>query len=482
MCRKTMVIAACICVVLSGTAFSRSLSIKDAVGVALESSPEIAAANQDADAIRGKIDEVKGAGKLTLGLDMSYVHLDEAPSLSVDLGPSLKPALLGIMQSVPSYIQVPNPASPGSYVTIANPYKTPVTTALSAADFSLSYPLSKQDMRRFTLNLQKPLFTGGRVKYGVKQVKSAYEALDLRAESKRREVALSAVRSYLGAVLAARVADVMEEAYKTVGEHVKQAQSLFDEGLIPKYELMRAQTELANQDRRRIDAHNQADLAMAFFQDTIGIPDEEPPALTTELSGAEQGPASYEEAAQKALEASTDMKALEAKDRLYSAGIKSAKSDRMPAVAFAASADMRDEDLSILTPEAYYAIVAKMPILDGGVSHAKVRQQIAQRERNRTDMTRLHNGIRLETRKNYLDLMSATKALEAADKAVELATESRRLAMRRFEVGEGTSMEVTDAVLALSIAETNREQARYQYDLAYYSLRKSMGLLIEDMK
>ena len=102
------------------------------------------------------------------------------------------------------------------------------------------------------------------------------------------------------------------------------------------------------------------------------------------------------------------------------------------------------------------------------------------RNSNRTDIRRLHNGIRLEVRKNYLDLMSAKKALEASDKAVELATESRRLAERRFEVGEGTSMEVTDSILALSIAETNREQARYQYDIAFYGLKKSMGQILSE--
>jgi len=478
--RKILVLTACLCIVFAGVAQAKQLSLKDAVNTALVSSPEIAAADQDADAIRAKINEARAGGRLTLGLDMNYLHLAEAPTLNVDIGNMLKPAFLGVLNAVPSYIQVPNPASPGTYVTIPNPYKAPTAAALSNASYALSYPLSKQDMRRFTLNLQKPLFTGGRVKYGVAQLRNAYVALDERAKSKQREVALSAVKAYLGAVLAKRVEIVSEEAFQTVSQHVKQAESLYKQGLIPKYELMRAQTELANQDRRSLDAKNQANLALAFFQDVIGTPDEEPPTLTTELDGSKEMKLEYEQAAATALEASTDMKALQARDRIYANGIKSAKSERLPVVAFVASADLRDEDLSILTPESYFGIFAKLPIIDGGVSHAKVTQQIAQRERNKTDITRLRNGIKLEMRKNYLDLMSAKKALEAADKAVELATESRRLAVRRFEVGEGTSIEVTDAILALSIAETNREQARYQYDSAYYSLKKALGQIVEE--
>jgi outer membrane protein len=414
---------------------------------------------------------------------MDYVHLNAPINLSVDLGSELKPAFLGIMNAVPSYITVPVPAAPaGTYTTIANPYKAPTIAALSAASYELDYPVSKQDVRRFTLHLQKPLYTGGRVKNGVSQVKNAYAALDERSESKRREVALTTVKAYLGAVLAHRAAVVSQEAYETVSQHVKQAESLFKQGLIPRYELMRAQTELANQDRRLLDSQNQANPALAFLIDAIGPPDAETPTLTTSLDGTGEMPLDYEKAASIALDSNTDMKALQYRDRFFAAAVRSAKSERFPVVALFASADMRDEDLSILDPKSYVGVMAKLPILDGGVTHAKVTQQIAQKERNKTDMTRLRNGIKLEVRKNYLDLMSGKKALEAADKAVELATESRRLAVRRFEVGEGTSMEVTDAVLALSIAETNREQARYQYDLAYYSLKKALGQLIDEFQ
>jgi len=473
--RIQLVIATCVFIVISGVAKAGPLSLQDAVGTALVSSPEIAASDEDAAAVRARIGEARAGGRLTLGLDMNYIHLNEATVLdipAINVGPlatSLINPLVNILH--PSATLAP------AQLAGLQAYQQ----ALAGQKITLpSFMLSKQDMRRFTLNLQKPVFTGGRVKYGVAQVRNAYSALEERAESKRQEVALATVKAYLGAVLATRVAQVGDEAYETVSRHVQQAESLFKQGLIPKYELMRAQTELANQDRRRLDAHNQADLALAFLMDMIGTPEAETPTLTTQLSGAGEMPEDFEKAAATAQAASTDMKALEARDRIYSAAIKSAVSERLPVIAVVASADLRDEDLSALTPESYFGVVAKMPILDGGVSHAKVAQQKALRNRNRTDIRRLHNGIRLEVRKNYLDLMSAKKALEASDKAVELATESRRLAERRFEVGEGTSMEVTDSILALSIAETNREQARYQYDIAFYGLKKSMGQILSE--
>ncbi|MDD3927860.1 MAG: TolC family protein, partial [bacterium] len=170
-----------------------------------------------------------------------------------------------------------------------------------------------------------------------------------------------------------------------------------------------------------------------------------------------------------------DIKALQAGDRLYSAAAASARAERRPVIGAVAGVELYREDLPLTTPEGYIGVAARFPILDGGLSQAKEAEQMALKERNAADMQRLRNGLRLEAKKYYLDLNSARKALQAADKAVELATENLRLAARRFEVGEGTGLEQVDAVLTLSLAETNREQSRYQYDVSYYGLRKVIG-------
>jgi outer membrane protein TolC len=71
------------------------------------------------------------------------------------------------------------------------------------------------------------------VKYGLAQVDEGVAALHARADSKRRDVAYSVVQAYLGAVLAQRVADVTEQSYTTVQQHLTQAQALLRQGQIP---------------------------------------------------------------------------------------------------------------------------------------------------------------------------------------------------------------------------------------------------------
>lgn len=426
---------------LVGGAMARPLSLADAVNTALTSNPEVTAADQDITVARTKTAQIRAQEQPKVTMDAAYLDFANVP----------------VMKTAPITLPMG-----GQQVTIPIP----------------DMPLAASTVSTASVNFTLPLSTGGRVKYGLAQVNEGVAALHARADSTRRDVAYSVVQAYLGAVLALRVADVAEQSYATVQQHLTQAQALLQQGQIPRYEVIRAETELANADRRRLDAHNQANLALAYLQDVMGVPQEDTPTLTTTLQGTEAFALTLDDATAVALRSSSDMQALAARDRLYAAAQQSARAEMNPVIGLVATKELYINSQPFTTPGTVVGLAAQLPLYDGGLSKAKITEQQALRERNQSDVTRLTNGIHLEVRKYYLDLQSASKALLASDKAVELATESLRLATRRFEEGQGTGIEESDATLALALAQTNREQARYQYDLAYYGLQKAMGQLL----
>jgi len=420
------------------------LSLGDAVHLALKNNPDVAAADRDILVINTKLPQIHARERVQATAEAGVMHLEKVPTLDVP------PIIL------------PLPSQLGGPQQVSLP----------------SFPLAAQNTTTLTLTAHLPLSTGGRTRYAAKQVHEATAALTARAESTRREVALAVTRAYLGVVLAQRVAEVSEEAYSTVGRHVTQAEALLKAGLIPKYDLIRAQTELANSDRRRLDAQNQIDLAYAYLMALIGQPEDERPTLTTPLDGQAVMETELPQLLQTAEAASSDMHALQALDRMYLAGAQAARAETHPIVALVAKEEVLRDDLPLTTPVGYLGLVVQVPLLDGGMAKAKAAEQHALRERNASDVDRLQNGIQLEVRKYYLDLTSARKALQAADQALALAQENLRLATRRFEVGEGNSIEQVDAVLTLSLTETNQASARYQYDLAFYGLKKATGEIL----
>ena len=468
-----------------------TLSLEQAVRTALDNNPEIAAADKEAQATGERIGEVKSNVRPHLDLGFSYIHLEEAPTLEV---PPINIDMSDMGSAINQYFQ----GTSTQLQALGMPGLPAFPTQLSKTLTLPGFELAEQDTRRATLSMQYALFTGGRVKQNVERIRRGANAQDAMAQSQRKATTMAVIEAYLGAVLARRAARVNDEAYATMQWHVNQAESLYRQGMIARYDLMRAHTELGNQDHRRIEAHNQADLALAFLLDLMGMPDAFPQAhepvagdsgdyaptveLTTALGRAMAPETDYEQAVATALERSSRRQALQEKDAMFGAGIRAAQAEHNPTAALVASRELRDEDLPVTTPESYIGVVVTLPLLDGGGAKARANHQRKMREQNQETMRRLDNAIHLEVRKSLLDLEAARKALDAAATSLDLASESLRLARRRYEVGEGTSMEVTDAILAHSLAETNLDRTRYQYDLACYGLKRSLGIILDEFQ
>ncbi len=431
-----------LCGLLCLTGLARAatpLSLAQAVQTALGENPVIAGADAEVEATRATLAQVRGAGRLQAALDAGYTVLQDpmnldTPPITLNLGP------LG-----------------SKTVTIP------------------AIPLAKSSMWRATLSAQALLYSGDRIPAGMAQAQAGVEALQARAQSVRREVAYGVVQAYLSAVLAARVAAVADEAYATVTAHAAEAERLLQAGMIPGYEVTRAKTEVANQDRRRLDAHTQAELALATLAELLGRGDADF-TLTTPLDGTH--PDAEPPPLPVAWQASTDRQALEAKDRVYRAAVREAWASLHPYIAVIATTELYRDDLPLTTPDGYLALVAHLPLTDGGVARAKAAEQQALRAENRDALRQTRDVMQLHLRQDTLALTNARKALETADQGVALAQESLRLATRRFAVGAGTGVEQMDALLALSVANTQVAQARYAYDLAYYGMKKEQGTLL----
>ena len=78
----------------------------------------------------------------------------------------------------------------------------------------------------------------------------------------------------------------------------------------------------------------------------------------------------------------------------------------------------------------------------------------------------------LQSQLNYTE---SQRQLEIAKLALEIAEENSRLAEKRYEAGVGTTIEVSDAQVALEEAKYNELSARYNLYLAGIQYEKSLG-------
>jgi len=116
-----------------------------------------------------------------------------------------------------------------------------------------------------------PLFSGGRDYYG-------YQAAARRAEAGREmrrgaevDVAMQARVDYVAALREAENVRVTGELLRSVDERLRLTREMFDAGRVPRYYVLRDETERANALQMDAMAKSRADQALIALKTTLGV-------------------------------------------------------------------------------------------------------------------------------------------------------------------------------------------------------------------
>ncbi|MEJ5252668.1 MAG: TolC family protein [Chthonomonadetes bacterium] len=426
------------------------LTLEEAVRIGIERNLDYKGAIQDIRAASAKKEQARALAQPKLEWRISLQHLPEPPVLKVP----------------PISLKLPNPANPQSPLSVTVPVP--------------EIELARATAKRATLVFSLPVYTSGRIENAIKAASLGVQASDSLSRAKANEVALQVTRAYLQAVLAQEVVKVQQQVLEVVEAHLKQAEMLYQQGIVAQYDVLRARAELASQQKRLTDAQNQYALAMSLLLSLLNLPQEQKITLSTPLRELVYS-GTYEDTLKSATETSHEIKALQAKTRALQALALSAEAEAKPQVLFSVNLETLTEDLSAIEPHASLTIGVRWNLFDAGYAKAVAREHRETAERTRIDQQRLENALALRIKQAMFEMESAQQGLKAAQRSVEASQESLRLAQRRFETGVGTSVEILDAILAVSQAKIQQQLALYQMDNAYYTLLHLTNQLLKEL-
>lgn len=329
---------------------------------------------------------------------------------------------------------------------------------------------------RLDVRLTWPLFTGGKVD----AAREAARAGQAGAVAERRgvEEALSTelVRRYFGVRLAARALAVREQIVAALGEHVRSARRLEEEGLLSRAERLHAEVALSDAERERKAAGHDLALAREALANVLSLPTEEADALatTTPLFVAPGLPPLAELKA-AALESNPALARLSAASSLAAAGLAGEKARWYPDVALFGFRELHEGGLTLLDPAWAAGVTARWTLFDG---LGREKAIVAARERSgRVEELTARARRDLETlvEKRYREARKALEQYEALETARGLALENERVRARAFEEGVATSLDVVDARLSLARVELGRLAAARDFDVALAELLEAAG-------
>lgn len=126
-------------------------------------------------------------------------------------------------------------------------------------------------------------------------------------------------------------------------------------------------------------------------------------------------------------------------------------------------------------PYSTVGLTLTIPIFSGGSRYSNLKQtnvQINQLQLNRLNTQRnLMVGIR-----QYVDQMrTSIQQYQSSEKSVAQARKGYDIAVKRYDTGAGTLLEVNDSQLALTQSQLNSSQAIYTFLVAKAQLDETLG-------
>jgi outer membrane protein TolC len=345
---------------------------------------------------------------------------------------------------------------------------------------NLNHPASHGDFRT-SFTLEQPLldFTIGRT---VAMAEHEDASAGFALERRRQETAFRVFAACLEVQKARARLAAAEEAGRSAAEHLRLARVRGEEGIGLKSDELRARTFSAEAEQRVITARN--DLTVAEMRLSLATGGD-PGAPLDVKEKIQPPPASqgYEELVRQALLNRQDLKAVEAGVERAGAGVGLARSSYLPAVYGSATYQMNDRDIPFGRDNDGWMVGASLrwELFDGLRRSNEVGKARAMQQSAAEQLAYLRGEIALQVRESMLRREEAEKRLAVARSSVKDSEEGVRLVGRRYENSLATMAELLDAETALTQARFHFIENENNLALATGRLYDAAGLFLKEV-
>lgn len=326
-----------------------------------------------------------------------------------------------------------------------------------------------------TISLNQNIYDFGKTaaQVEVQKLNTGSSRLDLDAVQK--QIVFTVKQAYLNLLKSQKNLEVALEKVQQFNKHLDEAKGFFEVGVKPKFDVTKAEVDLSNARLDLIKAENALRIARSTLNNAMGYPD----APEYDTSRADFVPQPYgiifEEALQKAYQDRPDLKSLATKRQAQEKTVELAKKGYYPNVTGTAGYGWGGQDFP-WDQGWNVGATLNIPIFSGLLTKYQVDEARASLEVIKANEKTLRQDIYLELQQAYSNLLEATDRITTTALAVRQAAENMELANGRYASGVGSAIEITDALVAYSNAQTAQAAAIYDHKIAQASIEKSIGL------
>lgn len=277
---------------------------------------------------------------------------------------------------------------------------------------------------------------------------------------------------------------VQEESVRLLESQLKDQQNRFEAGTVPRFNVLQAQVQLSNQIPNLIAARNNYRISILVLAKTLGLDFNPARGIAAPLRAVGELPyiprnvdllAAVEEAKRNR----PFLKEQRANVLNQIAQVHVAIGTWLPNVTGLGGGEWLSSQFNSSWGDIRKGWIAtgqgSWDIWDSGAAYGRIKQQraiLSQQEITYDDDVR---QVELEVQTAASNLLQNRELILATEKNVEQAEEAVRLAKARLDAGAGTQLDVLNAQVQLTTAQSTRLQALFGYNSSLAEFDRATG-------
>jgi outer membrane protein len=407
-----------------------TLSLQDAVRMALASSPMTKAAEAGLDAARAHLKEIDSYIYPQLNADANYTRIDPVVTLDIPAGPN---------GATKSFSTMPNNNYNGN------------------------------------LNIQQLITAFGRERANERVAESGIQSAEDNITLARTGIAYQTVQAYYAVLTTDEALRVENGQLKVLEDNLKIAETREKQGVATSLDKLNIQVRISTVQSQISDLTSARIKQMAGLRRLTGIRGNVAVARPTNTQTL---PEQLDSLSALAATQRAEIKVARDAENTARLQVEAVRRADNPLVTANVSGGVKDGYLPNLTdPKLNWAgtVALHVPLFDGGRNGAQVDQAQANlraAEARREDAER---GVTAEIEQALADVTASRSRLALLTSQIDQAQQAFSIARVRYENGAATNLDVLTAQQAVEQAQLQQAQLMFNYELSQYNLNRAVG-------
>ena len=303
-----------------------------------------------------------------------------------------------------------------------------------------------------------------------------------QARSSRIDMIEQVTKAYYGILLAKQSQDLYQSVYDNAVENNDIVKKKFDVGAVSEYDLIRSNVSVQNALPNVIEAEYTVTLALWQLKALLGIDLQREIDVTGSLMDYVHVLDKSYDISQLNLENNSTLKQRDMQEQMLEHAVKITKLANVPSLSVSAAYlytalgnDGKFFKKEAWNPYSYAGLQLNIPIFAGNKRRAATREARLNLANLQLQRENVERQLRVGIVQYLNNMQSSVKKYHASAATVDQAQRGYDIAVKRYDVGRGTLVDIDNSQVALTQAELQRNQSIYNFLTAKVSLDKVLG-------